>query len=45
MQHSTVDNFADDNTLSSFAKTFNKVKEILESESECVVEWFTKNDC
>ena len=43
MQHATVHNFADDNTLSSFAKTFDKLKEILESESECAVEWFTRN--
>ena len=36
-------NFPNDNTLSSFAKAFAKLKEILESESECVIEWFTKN--
>ena len=28
-QHATVHNFADDNTLSSFAKTSDKLKEIL----------------
>ena len=28
-QHATVYNFADDNTLSSFAKTLDKLKEIL----------------
>ena len=44
MQHPTVHNFADDNTISSFAKTFAKLKEILESESECAIEWFTRND-
>ena len=38
-----IHNFADDNTLSSFAKTFDKLKEILESESECAIEWFTRN--
>ena len=43
MQHATVHNFADDNTLSSFAKTFDKLKEILESESKCAIEWFTRN--
>ena len=43
MQHPTVHNFADDNTISSFAKTFAKLKEILESESECAIEWFTRN--
>ena len=45
MQHATVHNFADDNTLSSFAKTFDKLKEILESESKCAIEWFTRNVC
>ena len=43
MQHATVHNFADINTLSSFAKTFDKLKEILESESECAIEWCTRN--
>ena len=43
MQHAIVHNFADDNTLSSFAKTFDKLKEILESQSECAIEWFTRN--
>ena len=43
MQHATVHNFADSNTLSSFAKTFDKLKEILESESQCTTEWFTRN--
>ena len=28
MQHATVYNFTDDNTLSSFPKTFDKLKEI-----------------
>ena len=43
MQHATVHNFADGNTISSFTKTFDKLKEILESESECATEWFTRN--
>ena len=43
VQHATVHVFVDDNTLSSFAKTFDKLKEILESESECEIEWFTRN--
>ena len=43
MQHATVHNFADDNTHSNFAKTFTKLKEILESESECAIELFTRN--
>ena len=33
IKHTTVHNFADNNTLSSFAKTFDKLKEIEESES------------
>ena len=43
IKHATVHNFADDNTLSSFAKTFDKLKESLESESECAIGWFTRN--
>ena len=43
MEHTIVHNFADDNTLLSFAKTFGKLKEILESESESAIEWFTRN--
>ena len=42
-QHATVHNFAEDNSLSVFAKTFVKLKEILESQSECAIEWFTRN--
>ena len=43
IKHATVHNFADDNTLPSFANTFDKLKEIIESESKCAIEWFTKN--
>ena len=43
MQHATVHNFADNNTHSNFAKTFAKLEEILESESECAIELFTRN--
>ena len=38
IQHATNHNFADDNTLSSLAKPFHKLAEILESESECAIE-------
>ena len=30
-------------TLLGFAKTFEKLKKILESESECAIDWFTTN--
>ena len=33
-------NFADDNTLSSFAKTIENLISILESESEIAMSWF-----
>ena len=33
-------NFADDNTLSSFAKTIENLISILESESETAINWF-----
>ena len=44
MQHATVHNFVDNNRLSSFAKAFDKLKEILESDSECAMECFARND-
>lgn len=43
MLHATVHNFADNNTLSSLTKTFDKPKEVLESESQCAIEQFTGN--
>ena len=30
-------------TATQFRQTFDKLKEILESESECATEWFTRN--
>ena len=36
-------NFADDNTLSSFAKKIENLISILESESEIVINWFKDN--
>ena len=36
-------NFADDNTLSSFAKTIENLISILESESEIAINWFKDN--
>ena len=42
MQHATVHNFANSNTLSSSAKTFDKLKEILGSELECTVEYMVQ---
>ena len=35
--------FADDNTLSSFAKTIQNLISILESESEIAINWFENN--
>ena len=43
MQHATFHNFADNNTLSSFAKTVDKLKQILELESKCAIEWLIRN--
>ena len=37
-------NFADDNTLSSFAKTIENLISILESESEIAIYWFKSNN-
>ena len=41
IQHAKAHKFADESTLLSFAKTSDKLKEILES--ECSLEWFTRN--
>ena len=35
--------FADDNTLSSFTKTIEKLIGVLESESEIAIKWFKEN--
>ena len=43
IQTSTVHNFADDNTLSAWAKTVSEVISILESESKIAIDWFTNN--
>ena len=39
----SVHNFANDNTLSSFARTVNNLVSILESESGRVINWFRYN--
>ena len=36
-------NFADDNTLSSFAKTMGNLISTLQSESEITINWFKYN--
>ena len=38
-----VHNFADDNTLSSFAKSFTSLVEILMAESQYAIKWFSEN--
>ena len=40
----SVHKFADDNSLSSFAKTVNNLVSILESESGCAMNWFRYNN-
>lgn len=42
MSQATGHNFVDDNTLSSFSKTSDKLKDILESESKYATGWY---DC
>ena len=39
----SVHNFADDNTLSSFVRTVKNLVSILESESNCAINWFKDN--
>ena len=36
-------NFADDNTLSTFAATVSRLIKMLESEAEFVIDWFKEN--
>ena len=40
---STVHNFADDNTLASFASTLKELLPILESECEAAINWLHNN--
>ena len=42
-EKASVHNFADDNTLTSFAKTLKELISILETESNAAVQWFTNN--
>ena len=37
-------NYADDNTISSYAKSIPELIKILESESEIAINWFNSND-
>ena len=39
----SVHNFADNNTLSSFARSVKNLVSILESESSCAINWFRYN--
>ena len=36
-------NFIDDNTLSAWGKTVSKLIDMLETESNIAINWFTKN--
>ena len=44
MQDSTMHNFADDNTISAFAKNIPDLIQILEKEAEIALSWFEKNE-
>ena len=39
----SVDNFADDSTLSTFAENVSKLINTLQGESEVITDWFKKN--
>ena len=43
IENATVHNFADDNTLSCFAKTVRDLVNILKEESEVAINWFSSN--
>ena len=42
-ENAYVHNFADDNTLSSFAKTVKDLMNILKEKSEVAINWFSSN--
>ena len=44
MAPASLYNFADDNTLSAFATTVQRLIKILETKSEVVIDWFKKNN-
>ena len=44
MCNGSAHNFADDNTLSSFARTIKNLVRTLESESSCAINWFRDNN-
>ena len=43
-ENASVHNFADDNTLSRFAKTVKVLINILKEESEFAINWFSSNE-
>ena len=44
IEKASMYNFADDNTLSAWGETISKLIDTLESESNIVINWFTKNE-
>ena len=44
IDEATLHNFADDNTLSAFAKSITELIRILEKESEIAIKWFSENE-
>ena len=43
-ENASVHNFADDNTLSCFAKTAKDLVNVLKEESEVPINWFSSNE-
>ena len=44
IKNSDLSNYADDNTISAWAKSIEELKSILESESEIAIKWFDDNE-
>ena len=44
IENASVHNFADDNTLSCFAKTAKDLINVLKEESEVAINWFSNNE-
>ena len=43
IEKTSMHNFADDYTLSTWGETISKLNDTLESERNFIVDWFTKN--
>ena len=45
LKHATVYNYADDNTVSFSTPDFDELIQVLQSESQILLDWFQENLC